>query len=30
MLISPGPLEAGLPAFFAITPMPDDWPAGAA
>jgi uncharacterized protein (DUF885 family) len=27
MLISPGPLEAGLPAFFAITPMPDDWTA---
>ena len=26
MLISPGPLETGLPAFFAITPMPDDWP----
>jgi uncharacterized protein (DUF885 family) len=26
MLISPGPLDIGLPAFFAITPMPDDWP----
>jgi uncharacterized protein (DUF885 family) len=26
MLISPGPLERGLPAFFAITPMPEDWP----
>jgi uncharacterized protein (DUF885 family) len=25
MLISPGPLERELPAFFAITPMPDDW-----
>jgi uncharacterized protein (DUF885 family) len=27
MLISPGPLDRGLPAFFAITPMPDDWSA---
>jgi hypothetical protein len=26
MLISPGPLERDLPAFFAITPMPNDWP----
>ncbi len=26
MLISPGPLETGLPSFFAITPMPEDWP----
>jgi uncharacterized protein (DUF885 family) len=25
MLISPGPLDKGLPTFFAITPMPDDW-----
>ncbi len=25
MLISPGPLEQGEAAFFAITPMPDDW-----
>jgi uncharacterized protein (DUF885 family) len=25
MLISPGPLDKGLTAFFAITPMPDDW-----
>ena len=25
MLISPGPLDKGLPSFFAITPMPDDW-----
>jgi uncharacterized protein (DUF885 family) len=25
MLISPGPLDRGLDAFFAITPMPDDW-----
>jgi uncharacterized protein (DUF885 family) len=27
MLISPGPLDRGLDAFFAITPMPDDWSA---
>ena len=27
MLISPGPLDKGLTSFFAITPMPDDWPA---
>jgi uncharacterized protein (DUF885 family) len=27
MLISPGPLDKGLPTFFAITPMPDDWTA---
>jgi uncharacterized protein (DUF885 family) len=26
MLISPGPLDRGLTTFFAITPMPDDWP----
>jgi uncharacterized protein (DUF885 family) len=26
MLISPGPLDKGLTAFFAITPMPDEWP----
>jgi uncharacterized protein (DUF885 family) len=26
MLISPGPLDRGQKAFFAITPMPDDWP----
>jgi hypothetical protein len=26
MLISPGPLDRGLTSFFAITPMPDDWP----
>ena len=26
MLISPGPLDVGQKAFFAITPMPDDWP----
>jgi uncharacterized protein (DUF885 family) len=25
MLIPPGPLDRGLDAFFAITPMPDDW-----
>jgi len=25
MLISPGPLDTGQKAFFAITPMPDDW-----
>jgi uncharacterized protein (DUF885 family) len=25
MLISPGPLDRGQKAFFAITPMPDDW-----
>ncbi len=25
MLISPGPLDKGQTAFFAITPMPDDW-----
>jgi hypothetical protein len=25
MLISPGPLDRGETAFFAITPMPDDW-----
>ena len=25
MLISPGPLDKGQEAFFAITPMPDDW-----
>ena len=25
MLISPGPLDRGQTAFFAITPMPDDW-----
>jgi uncharacterized protein (DUF885 family) len=25
MLISPGPLDKGQKAFFAITPMPDDW-----
>ena len=25
MFISPGPLEKGQKAFFAITPMPDDW-----
>lgn len=25
MLTSPGPLERGQKAFFAITPMPDDW-----
>ncbi len=27
MLISPGPLDRGEAAFFAITPMPDDWSA---
>jgi uncharacterized protein (DUF885 family) len=27
MLISPGPLDKGQKAFFAITPMPDDWSA---
>jgi uncharacterized protein (DUF885 family) len=27
MLISPGPLDKGQTAFFAITPMPDDWTA---
>jgi uncharacterized protein (DUF885 family) len=27
MLLSPGPLDRGLDAFFAITPMPDDWSA---
>jgi uncharacterized protein (DUF885 family) len=27
MLISPGPLDRGLDAFFAITPMPGDWSA---
>ena len=27
MLISPGPLDKGQKAFFAITPMPDEWPA---
>jgi uncharacterized protein (DUF885 family) len=27
MLISPGPLDKGQKAFFAITPMPDDWTA---
>jgi uncharacterized protein (DUF885 family) len=26
MLSSPGPLDRGQAAFFAITPMPDDWP----
>ena len=26
MLIPPGPLDKGQEAFFAITPMPDDWP----
>ncbi len=26
MLISPGPLDKGQKAFFAITPMPEDWP----
>jgi hypothetical protein len=26
MLSSPGPLDRGQTAFFAITPMPDDWP----
>jgi uncharacterized protein (DUF885 family) len=26
MLIAPGPLDKGLESFFAITPMPDDWP----
>ena len=30
MLSSPGPLDKGQKAFFAITPMPDDWSAGAA
>jgi hypothetical protein len=25
MLIAPGPLDKGQKAFFAITPMPDDW-----
>ncbi len=25
MLIPPGPLDRGLDAFFAITPMPDEW-----
>ncbi len=27
MLITPGPLDKGLPTFFAITPIPDDWSA---
>src|SRR4029077_19669782 len=27
MLISPGPLDKGQKAFFAITPMPDEWTA---
>ena len=27
MLIPPGPLDKGQKAFFAITPMPEDWPA---
>jgi uncharacterized protein (DUF885 family) len=27
MLIPPGPLDKGQKAFFAITPMPDEWPA---
>ena len=27
MLIAPGPLDKGLTSFFAITPMPEDWPA---
>lgn len=27
MLIAPGPLDRGLPSFFAITPLPDDWSA---
>ena len=27
MLIAPGPLDDGLPTFFAITPMPEDWSA---
>jgi uncharacterized protein (DUF885 family) len=26
MLIPPGPLDRGLDSYFAITPMPDDWP----
>ena len=26
MLIKPGPLDTGQKAFFAITPMPDEWP----
>ena len=26
MLIPPGPLDRGQKAFFAITPMPEDWP----
>jgi uncharacterized protein (DUF885 family) len=26
MLIPPGPLDKGQKAFFAITPMPEDWP----
>ena len=26
MLISPGPLDKGERSFFAITPMPDEWP----
>ncbi|MBA2300764.1 MAG: DUF885 domain-containing protein [Chloroflexi bacterium] len=26
MLIPPGPLDKGQKAFFAITPMPDEWP----
>ena len=30
MLTSPGPLDKGQKAFFAITPMPDDWTDGAA
>jgi uncharacterized protein (DUF885 family) len=25
MLISPGPLDIGLPTFFAVTPIPDEW-----
>jgi uncharacterized protein (DUF885 family) len=25
MLIAPGPLDKGLPSFFAITPIPEDW-----
>jgi uncharacterized protein (DUF885 family) len=27
MLIPPGPLDRGLDSYFAITPMPNDWPA---
>jgi hypothetical protein len=26
MLIPPGPLDRGQRSFFAITPVPDDWP----